>query len=142
MRLLTTSITSVFAISLAISGCTFASPGYQDGGQTADGYKVQYQDNTQQDQRYSQQSQIIDINGNWCFRDNKGHWNKNFMSMVDGGMYATPVGRRTSGGERMYRWTGDNSYADTAGSGVYQFFDANNAVWRGGNKTFYLKSCP
>ena len=136
MRLLTTSIASVFAISLAMSGCTFASPRYGDGGQTADAYEVQYQNNTQQDQ------QLIDINGNWCFRDNKGRWNKNYMSMVDGGMYATPVGRRTSGGERMYRWTGDNTYADTAGSGVYQFFDANNAVWQGGNKTYQLKSCP
>ena len=135
-----TSFLSVSAIGtcLALSGCTLPTSRYDKAGPTSDGYTVQYQDNSQQ-ASIPVQSQVIDVTGTWCTRDKRGHWIKNYFTMVNGGIYATPVGRK--GGERMYRQTGQNFYSDTRGSGTYEFFDDYNAVWHGGRVTYQLKRC-
>lgn len=74
----------------------------------------------------------VDPTGEWCFRDRRGRRQFNYFTPTDGGMIATPVGRR--GSERFYRQIGENAYADSEGPGTYEFITWESAVWRSNDR--------
>ena len=85
-----------------------------------------------------QQPARIDPTGRWCFKDDKGHNAMNYIERAQGGIVASPIGRK--GREAFYADAGPNLYR--AGNGAtYEFYNDNQAVWRHGRKVWPHRRC-
>jgi hypothetical protein len=80
----------------------------------------------------------IDPTGRWCFRDGKGQNAMNMIELREGGILASPIGRK--GDEAFYRDAGPNLYQHPGGA-TYEFFNDEQAVWRSGKNVWPHRRC-
>lgn len=117
-------VLSAMLASIA-AGCVAPPPGHRG-------------DQYQSPQPPPPQNTSVDPTGRWCFKDSKGKNNLNYIELVQGGIIASPIGRR--GAEAFYSQVGPNLYQHKNGA-TYEFYNFEQGVWRRGNRVWPHQRC-
>ncbi len=84
-----------------------------------------------------QVSQDYDIDGVWCFVDNRGRHDRNIIKRVQGGIYASPYGRR--GKSVIYKEVAPNLFSSRGAQ--YLFFSDRQGRWKSSKYDWSLTRC-
>jgi hypothetical protein len=125
------SATAGLLACIGLTACVALPPPTQSGGQGGPRYEPAPVVVQQGPRRY-------DPTGRWCFRDGKGQNAMNMIELRDGGILASPIGRK--GNEAFYRDAGPNLYQHSGGA-TYEFYNDEQGVWRSGKNVWPHRRC-